>query len=353
MKTYKYNNVILISDIHFGVHSNSDMWIDIQNQYFEKFFIPYIKKNKNKNTCCFILGDVFDNRQSINVKVLDIAKKIMRTISSIMDVFILVGNHDIYYTQKNDVTSVDVFDKIKNITIFKEPEVVMFSDKKILVIPWRKSVDDMKTILTQYNTDYVFAHTDINGFKLNSARVIDYGVKPTVFNKFKRVFSGHIHLRQEHKNIIMCGNPHHTTRTDINNKKGIYTLNVSNNKTTFIENNFSPEYVRINIVDFLDCSVQQLKKHFTNKIVDIDISQNYFIVSRDAVHKFITTLDKICLKLYTHTKQKVEKVNVTIPKHLNIKEFIFDAVETLEIDNTLKILINTEFDKIFKEVISE
>jgi DNA repair exonuclease SbcCD nuclease subunit len=72
-------------------------------------------------------------------------------------------------------------------------------------------------------------HTNLDGFKYDNGREITNGVN--ISNKnIKRVFSGHIHKRQENKKFIYIGSPYHTKRSDINNIKGAYILDTINNK---------------------------------------------------------------------------------------------------------------------------
>jgi len=81
----------IISDIHFGVRSSSLEWLGIHEDYFYNFFIPLIKKEKKENDCLFILGDVFESRQSVNILVLNKALEIFKEISNILPDVILVG----------------------------------------------------------------------------------------------------------------------------------------------------------------------------------------------------------------------------------------------------------------------
>ena len=54
---------IFLSDIHFGIRSSLEEWQDNIKDYFDNWFIPYIKSlvKDNEDYCLFILGDVFDD----------------------------------------------------------------------------------------------------------------------------------------------------------------------------------------------------------------------------------------------------------------------------------------------------
>jgi DNA repair exonuclease SbcCD nuclease subunit len=63
----------ILGDMHLGVRSNSLEWLEIQQEYYDKVFIPILKKNFREGDVLVQVGDVFDNRQSINLKVLHYA----------------------------------------------------------------------------------------------------------------------------------------------------------------------------------------------------------------------------------------------------------------------------------------
>ena len=113
VKTLEYHDINrfhIISDTHFGVRSNSIEWIEIQYDFFEKFYIPYLKKIVKPGDAIIHLGDVFESRQFVNVRVMNMAIDIMKKLAEIMPVFIICGNHDIYYKSTNDINSIKIFE---------------------------------------------------------------------------------------------------------------------------------------------------------------------------------------------------------------------------------------------------
>ena len=61
----------LLSDLHFGIKNNNKDFLNTQLDYFNNFFIPLIKKDKQLDDVLIILGDIFDSRQTINIFVLN------------------------------------------------------------------------------------------------------------------------------------------------------------------------------------------------------------------------------------------------------------------------------------------
>jgi DNA repair exonuclease SbcCD nuclease subunit len=68
----KIKRVIFITDTHLGVRNNSNDWIEIHEDYFKNWFIPLCKKIYRPGDCLVHLGDVYDSRQSLNLRVLNL-----------------------------------------------------------------------------------------------------------------------------------------------------------------------------------------------------------------------------------------------------------------------------------------
>ena len=87
--------VWVLGDLHFGVRSNSMEWLQIQKDFFEEVFIPNLKKHVKPGDVLVQVGDKFDNRQSINIKVLNYAMDLFERLGEILPVHVICGNHDI------------------------------------------------------------------------------------------------------------------------------------------------------------------------------------------------------------------------------------------------------------------
>ena len=89
--------ILLITDQHFGVRNDNQVFIDKYRQFYSETVLPYIRKNKIKNVIC--LGDTFDKRKAINFHSLDAAREMW--FDPLRDegvhMWMILGNHDIYY----------------------------------------------------------------------------------------------------------------------------------------------------------------------------------------------------------------------------------------------------------------
>jgi len=322
---FDYNNIFLLSDLHFGVRANSLEWIQNHMRYFREFYIPYLKKNKKDGDILFILGDWFDNRQLLDIYIMNNSIDIVMELASILPVYFLTGNHDIYKKYDTDVNSIRAFKYIPNVTIFEKPLIFTNGNSKILILPWVGNKTIEENYAKNNNTEYVFAHTDITGFKYDNNRHIHKGVNFANIKGIKRLFSGHIHKRQEYQQFIYIGSPYHTKRSDINNQKGVYNFNPNDNTYEFTPNTFSPLYQKIPLDTILELSLADTIKLFTNNYTDIIVPDKYIHLFN--LTKFIDLLEDCKYK-------KIE----TIGERLNLDDELSEIAEGIDIKDILTLL---------------
>jgi DNA repair exonuclease SbcCD nuclease subunit len=264
--------VIFITDTHLGVRNNSNDWIQIHEDYFKNWFIPLCKKIYRPGDCLVHLGDVYDSRQSLNLKVLNLGIEIFEELSKIFKdgIYIICGNHDIFGKSSNEVNSLKSLKWIPRVNIFEEPETVKFGDKKIFLMPWRKDHDAEREVLKNANPhDYMFCHTDLKGLMFNKFVRIEEGLEYDDISKFERVYSGHIHYSQNFGKMRMLGSPYQLTRSDTDNPKGITVLDLETGYEEYYENKYSPRFVRLTFDKVLNSTPSELGPIFRNNFIDI------------------------------------------------------------------------------------
>ena len=265
----EYKRCLIVSDTHFGVRNSSYEWLDIMKDYFNNFFIPLLKREAKPGDFVMHCGDVFDSRHSLNLLVMNEAMAIFEQIAEIMPIVIILGNHDIYRKESNEINSAKILRWIPNITVLEEPTVMKVANNKLLLMPWRKSVEDEIECVSAHEADYLFCHTDVKGLKFNKFTEIEHGMELMNMQKFKKVYSGHIHYAQLRKNFRMVGCPYQLTRSDINNEKGIWLVDFENDTETYFKNDYSPNFMRIIFEKILEMEVEDVNKMVINNFVDI------------------------------------------------------------------------------------
>lgn len=294
------SRIWMISDTHLGCRSNSVLWLSIVEDYFFNFFIPLIKKEYRKGDVLFHLGDVFDNRQSLNLAAQDLGIRVFEDLSKIFpEIHIIVGNHDIMRKNSNDISSVDCLKYIPNVTVHKEPKILEYEGVSCLLMPWRRNAEHEKETLLSIkkNIDYMFCHTETQGVQTSpSTKYLHEGGNDlNTFKRFKRVYSGHIHYRQEKQNFILVGNPYQMTRSDRGNTKGIYLLDLKTGDHEFIHNDRSPIFIRYYINDIMERRMDDILNEIKDNFVDINIPSN--VLGKYNINKFMDFLDGYAKKL--------------------------------------------------------
>jgi hypothetical protein len=275
MDLSKHKRAWMITDTHLGVRNSSVEWLDIMKEYFRDFFIPLLKREKKEGDFLVHLGDVFDSRHSLNLLVMNEGIDIFEEISRIMPIVIILGNHDIYKKNTNDVNSVKILKWIPNIKVLEEPEVLTVSGKKLLMMPWRAGHSEELECIKSNPADFLFCHTEMQGLKFNRSTTIESGLDFKEIKAFRKVYAGHIHYAQQKGNFRMLGCPYPMTRSDINNEKGIWCLDLESEKETYFPNTLSPKFIRVQFERILEMEEDEAREYFKNNFVDIMVDPKW------------------------------------------------------------------------------
>lgn len=265
--------IALVSDIHFGCRSNSEKYLNIAESFFIDTLLPLLQERKI--TDLRILGDLFDNRNSINVRTLNIVLGIFRKYYvkyPELRISCILGNHDIYYHNKTNINSIEALRELPNVDVIDYVTVDVINGKKILMVPWITTKESQITKdFYQYvknETDIIMGHFEIRGFEMSPGITDDRGFEHSIFKKTKRVISGHYHLRNTDGKITYIGCPFQLTWSDYGNDKGIHILNVENNELEFIKNNDSPVHIKISVSDLVAGKGCKVKNNFVRLVID-------------------------------------------------------------------------------------
>ncbi len=287
MKLENIRKIFVLGDLHLGIRNNSLEWSEIQKDFLINYFLKKIDDEgfDPAHDILVQVGDWNHVRESTNVRIyklsLEIAKKFTEKFKR--GVFVILGNHDVYYKDRTDTHSLEGFNKIyDNFHLFEKPKELTINSHKFLMLPWIENTTILKETVTKYrSSNYVFCHADVKGFSLNKFTKLEHGLETEDLANFKKIYSGHIHIRQEKGNVLYVGTPYEMDRGDRGNTKGFYVLDVSGKECTekFIENSISPKHVKFNMFDLLHLNQNEVKNLFNNNFVDIlidaDLSQKF------------------------------------------------------------------------------
>ena len=207
----------------------------------EKFW-PEI--DKRGITTVFHLVDCFDRRKYINFNTLKSCKEYFfdQAKQRNIDVIMIVGNHDTYFKNTNDVNSPHLLlQDYDNVQAYSKPTEYGIDGLSILLMPWicTDNYQECMDAIKISNAPVMFGHLEISGFQMYKGHDNHEGFDPKLFSKFDLVCSGHFHHRSSGGNISYLGNPYELTWADYDDPRGFHILDTRTKELEFIENPFN------------------------------------------------------------------------------------------------------------------
>ena len=99
--------VAIITDTHYGAREGSKYLHDYFELFYKNVFFPALEEHGIDTV--IHMGDAFDSRKGIEFKALEWAKRVVfdplkeRNIT----MHLMVGNHDAYYKNTNNINSIN------------------------------------------------------------------------------------------------------------------------------------------------------------------------------------------------------------------------------------------------------
>lgn len=235
----KLKSLALLTDLHFGTHSDSSEFLDYQEKFFSEIFFPYLEKNKIKQIIS--LGDEFHHRKTINYSTFNEAKRFFfdRIENEGYKLTIIVGNHNLFYKNLIDVNSPKLlFDKYNSIEVIEKPTEISFDGVKFLLVPWISKANEVEVLeaINATDAEYLLGHFEIVGIKLHKNWEFSKGLEHGLLNKFKEVWSGHYHLQLKKDNFLYLGSAVQLDWSDAITPKYFYDFKLRSKELKFIEN---------------------------------------------------------------------------------------------------------------------
>ena len=353
------NKIIILGDVHFDVSGGNQAILDNQLHFFNDQLFPYMQENNIKTI--IQLGDLMDNRNKVSVNVSHYLKKDFFDILKRegIELYTLIGNHDIYHKDTREIHSLELFDEIyDNFHIINDIRTLEIKDKKLLIVPWVLP-DDKYNFEDYLDTDYIFGHFETNGVEM--VRGINCNSSHTFnMDSFRgiKTFSGHFHLRRyyESSNIFYVGTPNQINWSDYNEQKGFHVLDIPSANLDFIENTVSTKHIKI-IINSEDKSLEilGLKDNLKFKIdskLDYSVFKNHkakIYIDKDNVYNK-GIIEKLDSELQSYRIELLEKEDV---EESALEENKTTHVE-FDVVQAIKENIRTDYQKqVFNDIYTE
>lgn len=323
-KKQLFENVLMFTDIHFGNKGNSREF----NNDAEAFVNWYcdIAVERGIKTGMF-LGDWHHHRSTVNVSTLNYTISNLKKLNDTFENFYLItGNHDLFYREKREISSLPMGKHFPNIKLIDEP----FIQDDVAIMPWL--VEDEWKKIPSIKTKYMMGHFEIPGFKMNAmVEMPDHGgLNHTHFKHQEYVFSGHFHKRQQSNNVHYIGNAFAHNYADAWDFERGCTFLEWGGKPEYINWDDGPRYVTASLSAIANNpSKYLLPNSYVKASIDVDLSYeevNY--LKETLVDQFKIRELKL---VHERSSDHAEDTNVDI-KFETVDQMVAESISTIESD---------------------
>lgn len=328
------SSFLLFTDLHAHPHKKSELrlndCLDTLKWVFET------AKEKSIKTILFG-GDFFHDRNKIDLLTCHHTFSIMKNyLDGSINLYLVLGNHDLWYYEKTSVSAVTMFSSLPNVTIIDKPQSMRIEGIKWHLIPF---THDPTSTLQTLDSDiddktFLLGHLAIDGARLNSAGSISeveiehdgdmIKISKSLFSRYKSAFLGHYHGYQTlAKNLEYIGSPLQLSFGEANETKHILHLKIEESgefQKEYIENEFSPRHYSGTVEQ-----LKQIPKKFLEKAFIALISSNE---CKEDIALEIEELEKAGIKTIK-VKKQIEKKSDNDSATVQTSKSILENTETM------------------------
>lgn len=324
---------LLIGDCHFGIKTNSILWLNQQINFFKTKIFSIIE-NEHIDRIIF-LGDLTDVRYSIEQQIGIELKNLIRTMVNKFkdkEFIMLAGNHD-YFSPLEEFAQYNSYQLLFGEEFLKyHPNLIIVDQHPLLtndgclILPWyyTENPEHFDEFLYQFDIKHevnaIFCHADLSIWP--GGRIASLYGKP--------VYSGHIHYiyTDTVANLFNLGAAFSFTFNDVNQKRYVYILGDDYKIEKQIENDLTYRFIRL------------YNEQIFNE--DADIFKNSYV--------------QLCISQSNANKaeyiDQIKYLKITYPD-ANISPHIIDDGDIDEIQNVSKDMFNTNINTYIKRNIPE
>lgn len=338
--------IAIITDTHFGIRSDSVVFLDYFKKFLDEVFFPTLKLHNVRTVLHG--GDLVDRRKTINFYT---AKRMREDFLEKLigyNVHFIAGNHDVSYKTTNDVNcysellkkqGIDLFSDPLNFSVSINPEHVYVEGKPFLLLPWICPANEKQAVelIAQSTAKVVLGHLELSGFEMFRGSICDHGLDYKQFQKFDTVLTGHFHHKSKRYNIDYLGAPWEMTWSDYNDERGFHLFDLETHELTFIKNPYS----MFNVIEYNNLVTKSSDLDDMN--LDRYTGSYVKIVIKKSDSPYYFDMFKEHLEGYNPIDIKI--VDTPVVNLLDESELIDEAKDTVSILRGYVNQLGTETDK--------
>ena len=329
------SKVAFITDTHYGVRNDNHHFYNYFSNFFNNHFFPTIETQRVDKIVH--LGDVVDRRKFINfLTSKHLREDFINPISDMgVPMDIIVGNHDTYYKNTNDVNALnELLRSYSNINSYTNAVDVDMCGVPTLYLPWICTDNLHASIATLNNSkaQVCLGHLEIDGFTMHPGHVMHGGLTKSLFDKFELTCSGHFHHRSSRGDIHYLGSPYEMSWSDYGNQKGFHIYDTETRELTFYPN---PEKMFHRIVFDLDeepkIHARDIEGKYVKFVVRINVKQSLIDSYVSEIEKYnpldLTVIDESMITNqddYEVTAEEIEDTFTIVSKYIDNFDTVVD-----------------------------
>ena len=255
------SNVLVFSDIHVAPHKKS---IDRLHDCLKALNWVFDVADGMKVKHIVFGGDLFQDRQHIDVMTYHLTFQLIkdRVTRDNINFWALLGNHDLWYYDKWDISSVSPFSAIRGFTVIDKPTTTKVNGVEVDFLPYTINplghLDELRSVASnRKGRKILFGHLAVHNAKLSiihntrSDVIIEHDnemvfVDADAFHGWDNVFLGHYHGAQKvSESVEYIGSPLQLTFNEAFQVKHAILLNLKTGQKEYIVNDFSPQHLVI------------------------------------------------------------------------------------------------------------
>lgn len=269
-------NILFFSDLHIFSHKQSlqrlQDCLDVLRWAFQS------ARERNIKDVVF-LGDLFHDRQKIQVLAYHNAFQIFEEYKD-LNIYLLLGNHDLWFYDKWDISSVMPLSAMSNVEVISRPCTKNIAGLDVDFLPFTHNPVEVVSKNFSNKSALLCSHIAVDEATLNElyntrAEVSIESEKDVVkvskdlFRGWRRVLLGHYHCPQKlDDRVEYVGSPLQLSFNEAFQSKHLLLLDTQTLEVDYIENTFSPKHL---IVRFDEINDVKLDNNFVQiQVEDVD-----------------------------------------------------------------------------------
>lgn len=240
--------IAILGDTHFGVRNDSNIFHDLNEQFYSNVFFPELQKRGIKKV--LQTGDLFDRRKYTNHLTLHRSKEYFfnKFDTFNLELITYIGNHDSFFKNTLDINSPDLllseYSESGKLLVIKTPITFNFDGVDIDIIPWicQDNEKEIKEFILKSKSQICFGHFELSGFEMDAGNPCLSGMSREVLSGYDMVISGHFHHKSSDGQIFYVGSPCEFTWADYDDPRGFHIFDTETRQLEFIKNPYKMFY---------------------------------------------------------------------------------------------------------------